>query len=108
MATLGWCRACGHRVSNEARACPQCGQPNPYVHVEIDSVYESRVAELTDSGAFVELSSGPRAFLHVSQISRAERVKSVAAKLRVGDTVRVKVIALDDHGRILVSMKAAR
>ena len=30
MPTLGFCKCCGWGVSNEATACPHCGQPNPY------------------------------------------------------------------------------
>ena len=106
MAILGWCRACGHRASDEAQTCPQCGQPSPCVHVELNGVYEGRVSEIIESGAFVKLSSGVRGFLHISQIAREERVRSVSDKLSLGDSVRVKVIDIESQGRIRLSMKA--
>jgi polyribonucleotide nucleotidyltransferase len=73
--------------------------------VEIDKIYEGRVAKLMDFGAFVTVLPGRDGLVHISQISN-ERVEKVSDKLREGDTVKVKVLDIDKQGRIRLSMKA--
>jgi polyribonucleotide nucleotidyltransferase len=58
-----------------------------------------------DFGAFVTIAPGKDGLVHVSQISN-ERVERVADKLKEGDVVKVKVLELDNQGRIRLSMKA--
>ena len=107
MATLGWCRVCGRTVSDEARACPHCGQPDPYAHVEVGKIYEGHVTDILESAAIVTLPSGLKGSVHISQIAR-ERVKSVAERLSIGDRVKVKVFEVDGQGHIRLSIKAAQ
>jgi len=73
--------------------------------VEIDKIYEGRVAKLMDFGAFVTVLPGRDGLVHISQISN-ERVEKVSDKLREGDIVKVKVLDIDKQGRIRLSMKA--
>ncbi len=73
--------------------------------VEIDKIYEGKVAKLMDFGAFVTVLPGRDGLVHISQISN-ERVEKVSDKLREGDTVKVKVLDIDKQGRIRLSMKA--
>ncbi len=73
--------------------------------VEVGMIYEGKVAQLMDFGAFVTILPGKDGLVHISQISR-ERVENVGDKLKEGDVVRVKVLEVDKQGRIRLSIKA--
>ena len=73
--------------------------------IEIGQVYEGTVARIMNFGAFIELGGGKEGLLHISKISK-ERIKNVEDVLKVGDVVKVKVIEIDDQGRINLSKKA--
>ena len=55
-------------------------------------------------GAFVDLGTGKEGLLHISKIS-SKRVEKVEDVLAIGDEVTVKVIEIDDQGRINLSRK---
>jgi polyribonucleotide nucleotidyltransferase len=74
--------------------------------IEVGRIYEGRVTSVKDFGAFVELVPGKDGLCHVSELSD-EYVASVADVCRVGDIMRVKVIAVDDQDRVKLSRKAA-
>ncbi|HMQ16245.1 MAG TPA: polyribonucleotide nucleotidyltransferase [Phycisphaerae bacterium] len=74
--------------------------------IEIGRVYEGRVISIKDFGAFVEIQEGQDGLCHISELDDAY-VKSVSDVVRIGDVVRVKVIAIDDQGRVKLSRKAA-
>jgi len=74
--------------------------------IQIGRIYEGRVTSVKDFGAFVELVPGKDGLCHVSELSD-EYVASVADVCRVGDIMRVKVIAVDDQDRVKLSRKAA-
>ena len=73
--------------------------------IQIGRIYEGRVTSVKDFGAFVELVPGKDGLCHVSELSD-EYVSSVADVCRVGDIMRVKVIAVDDQDRVKLSRKA--
>jgi polyribonucleotide nucleotidyltransferase len=73
--------------------------------VEPGRIYEGKVVRLMDFGAFVNILPGKDGLVHISQIS-ADRVEKVSDKLKEGDSVRVKVLEVDNQGRIRLSMKA--
>ena len=73
--------------------------------IEIDEVYNATVVRLAKFGAFVELLPGKDALLHLSEISY-EYVKEVEDVLHIGDEIMVKVIGIDDQGKVKVSRKA--
>ncbi|GAB6061956.1 polyribonucleotide nucleotidyltransferase [Deferrisoma palaeochoriense] len=73
---------------------------------EVGRVYEGIVRRVTDYGAFVEIFPGTDGLLHISEIDR-ERVNKVTDYMKEGDTVPVKVISIDNTGRIKLSRKAA-
>ncbi|MFP4695071.1 polyribonucleotide nucleotidyltransferase [Thiohalospira sp.] len=73
--------------------------------VEVGKVYEGRVAKIMDFGAFVTILPGRDGLVHISQISD-ERVQDVNDELSEGENVQVKVLEVDNQGRIRLSMKA--
>jgi polyribonucleotide nucleotidyltransferase len=73
--------------------------------VEVDKIYQGKVAKLMDFGAFVTILPGKDGLVHISQISQ-ERVENVSDVLKEGQMVKVKVLEIDKQGRIRLSMKA--
>lgn len=71
---------------------------------EVGKVYDGTVATIKDFGAFVTILPGVDGMLHVSQISN-KRIDKVSDVLKVGQKVRVKLVAIDDRGRLSLSMK---
>ncbi len=71
---------------------------------KVGEIYDAKVVRLEKFGAFVELFKGQDALLHVSKISH-ERVEKPEDVLKIGDVVKVKVIEIDDKGRVNVSAK---
>jgi polyribonucleotide nucleotidyltransferase len=74
--------------------------------VKIGKIYAGRVSSVKEFGAFIEVTPGQDGLCHISELD-SEYVKSVEDVVKVGDTVRVKVISIDDQGRIKLSRKAA-
>lgn len=75
-------------------------------NVQVGLVTEGKVESIQPYGAFIDLGDGLSGLVHVSQISD-KRIKTPDAVLKVGDTVKVKVIAIKD-GKLSLSMKALK
>ncbi|MDD5612403.1 MAG: polyribonucleotide nucleotidyltransferase [Gallionella sp.] len=73
--------------------------------VEVGKVYEGPVVKLLDFGALINILPGKDGLLHISQIAH-ERVNSVGDYLKEGQGVSVKLLEMDDRGRMKLSMKA--
>lgn len=71
---------------------------------KVGEIYEACVTDVRESFAFVNLFGSVDALLHVSQLSW-ERVENIKDKVRVGDHIRVKVIQVDETGKVKVSAK---
>jgi polyribonucleotide nucleotidyltransferase len=71
---------------------------------KVGEIYDAKVVKLEKFGAFVELFKGQDALLHVSKIAH-ERVNKPEDVLKLGDIVRVKVIEVDEKGKVNVSAK---
>ena len=74
--------------------------------VQVGKIYEGKVKKITDFGAFIEVLPGKEGLCHISQLDH-HRVAKVTDVLKVGDTVKVKVISVDPLGRISLSRKEA-
>ena len=70
---------------------------------EVGKIYEGKVVTIKDFGAFVNILPGVDGMLHISQISD-KRLKKVEEVLHVGDTVRVKLVAID-NGKLSLTMR---
>ncbi len=71
---------------------------------EVGEIYEAKVVRVENFGAFVELFPGTDGLLHISKIAH-ERTEKVSDVIKLGDIVKVKVIEIDDRGRVNVSRK---
>jgi polyribonucleotide nucleotidyltransferase len=74
--------------------------------VQIGKIYEGRVTSVKDFGAFIEILPGKDGLCHISELAE-QYVSSVADVCKVGDSMRVKVIAVDEQDRVKLSRKAA-
>lgn len=74
---------------------------------EINKIYSGKVVSIRDFGAFVEIFRGKEGLLHISELSE-DYVASVSDVVRVGDTIDVKLISIDDQNRIRLSHKAVK
>jgi len=73
---------------------------------KVGEIYPGKVKRITDFGAFVEIMPGKEGLLHISELSD-KYVKNVSDVVKVGDEIRVKVIGIDEWGRINLSKKQA-
>jgi polyribonucleotide nucleotidyltransferase len=73
--------------------------------IEPGKTYKGKVVEIRDFGAFVEVLPGKVGLLHISEIDN-KRIKRVDDVLKVGDTVEVKVLEVDENGKSRLSRKA--
>lgn len=73
-------------------------------NVEVGDVYTGKVSRLMKFGAFVEFGNNKEGMVHISQIAK-ERVEKIEDVLNIGDEITVKVIEIDDKGRINLSRK---
>ncbi len=71
---------------------------------EVGEIYDAKVVRIENFGAFVELFPGTDGLLHISKLAH-ERTEKVTDVVNLGDIVKVKVLEIDDRGRVNVSRK---
>ena len=71
---------------------------------EVGKIYKGKVVTIKDFGAFVNILPGIDGMLHISQISD-KRVEKVTDVLKVGQEVKVRLDAIDEKGRLNLSMR---
>jgi polyribonucleotide nucleotidyltransferase len=71
---------------------------------EVGKIYEGKVVKIMEFGAFINIMPGIDGMCHISAMSES-RVEKVTDVVKEGDTVRVKLVAIDDRGRLSLSMK---
>lgn len=75
---------------------------------EVGKIYvDAPVVSVMDFGAFVQIMPGKDGLVHISELSE-ERVNKVSDVVKEGDKVTVKLVAIDDRGRLQLSIKAAK
>ena len=72
--------------------------------IEVGGIYKGTVTRIMPFGAFIDLGAGKEGLLHVSKISK-KRIEKVDDVLKIGDTTLVKVIDIDEQGRINLSRR---
>ena len=75
--------------------------------VKVGEIFEGKVKRILDFGAFVEILPNQEGLVHISQLApyRVEKVEDV---VKVGNIIPVKVISIDEQGRINLSLKEAK
>jgi S1 RNA binding domain protein len=79
---------------------------NPQQAVEAGQIVEGVVAKITTYGAFVDLPDGRSGLVHISEIADTF-VRDIREYLREGQTVRVKILGLNERGKLDLSVKQA-
>lgn len=74
---------------------------------EVGKIYNGRVVKVMDFGAFVQFMPGVDGMVHISEMGEG-RVERVTDVVNEGDEVQVKLMAIDDRGRMNLSIKAAK
>ena len=72
---------------------------------EMNTVYVGKVVKVVDFGAFVNFLGSKDGLVHISEIA-PKRIEKVSDVVNVGDEVRVKVLGVDDRGKVKLSMKS--
>ena len=72
--------------------------------VKAGEIFQGKVKRILDFGAFVEILPGQEGLVHISQLA-PYRVKRVEDVVKIGDNLQVKVISIDEQGRINLSLK---
>lgn len=72
----------------------------------LDSIVEGKVTGIVPFGAFVDIGSGESGLVHISELS-SSYVSDINSFIKKGDRVKVKVIRIDDKGKISLSVKQA-
>jgi polyribonucleotide nucleotidyltransferase len=75
--------------------------------IKVGEIFQGRVKRILDFGAMVELLPNQEGLVHISQLA-PHRVKKVGDVVKVGDVIPVKVISIDEQGRINLSLKSAK
>lgn len=75
--------------------------------VEVGQIVEGTVSGITNFGAFIELGEGKTGMVHISEIADAY-VKDINAYLKINEKVKVKVLSIDEKGKIGLSIRQAQ
>lgn len=75
--------------------------------IKVGEVFQGKVKRILGFGAFVEILPGQEGLIHISQLA-PYRVRKVEDVVKIGDIVPVKVISIDEQGRINLSLKDAK
>jgi polyribonucleotide nucleotidyltransferase len=105
-------------VEDDGRVTVTCNKPEGMIkavewiksltkEVVVGEIYHGKVVRIMDFGAFVELTPNQDGMVHISQLA-PWRVNSIEDVIHIGDEVPVKVIEIDEMGRVNLSVKAAR
>ena len=76
------------------------------MQVEVGNVVEGKVAGITNFGAFIQLPEGKTGLVHISEVAE-EYVKDIKSHLQENQSVKVKVLSMDNNGKIGLSIKKA-
>lgn len=74
--------------------------------LQVGGILEGKVSNVMPFGAFINLPDNKTGLVHISEVA-ANYVKDINEHLKSGDTVKVKVIKIDDDGKISLSIKKA-
>ncbi len=76
------------------------------MQIDIGAIYDGTVTGLTKFGAFVKLDNGTTGMVHISEVA-SEYVNDISQHLAEGDKVKVKVLEINEKGKVSLSIKKA-
>lgn len=76
------------------------------MQIEVGAILEGKVTGITKFGAFVELEPGKTGMVHISEVANTY-VKEITDHISIGQTVKVKVLNINEDGKISLSVKKA-
>ena len=76
------------------------------MQVVVGKIYDGKVTGITNFGAFVDVSESVTGLVHISEVALSY-VKDINEHLSVGDEVKVKILSVDEKGKISMSIKQA-
>lgn len=76
------------------------------MQIEVGLIYEGKVTGITKFGAFVDIGEGKSGMVHISEVANSY-VKDINDVLKLGDNVRVKLVAINPEGKLSFSIKQA-
>ncbi len=74
--------------------------------LEVGQIVEGKVTGITAFGAFIQLPEGKTGLVHISEVAQ-EYVKDIGSHLKENQTVKVKILTVDQNGKIGLSIKKA-
>lgn len=76
------------------------------MQLEVGKIVEGKITGITNFGAFVQMEGGKTGLVHISEVALTF-VKNINDHLKEGDTVKVKILSVDDNGKVGLSIKKA-
>lgn len=76
------------------------------MQVQVGKIYDGKITGITNFGAFVDIDKETTGLVHISEVA-LEYVKDIKDHLKIGQTVKVKVVSVDEKGKIGLSIKQA-
>ena len=76
------------------------------MQVEVGKIYDGKVTGITNFGAFVDIGNSVTGLVHISEVA-VSYVKDIKDHLSIGDEVKVKIVNIDEKGKIGMSIKQA-
>ena len=75
------------------------------MQLSVGTVVEGKVSKITNFGAFINIDGGGSGMVHISEVANTY-VKDINEHLKVGDSVKAKVVAINENNKIVLSIKA--
>ncbi len=76
------------------------------MELKIGEIYEGKITGITKFGVFVDLGDNTSGMVHISEVARTF-VNDINEHVKMGDTVKVKLVSIGDDGKIALSIKKA-
>lgn len=76
------------------------------MQLEVGKIVEGKITGITNFGAFVQIEGGKTGLVHISEVALTF-VKDIKEHLKEGDVVKVKILSVDDNGKVSLSIKKA-
>lgn len=76
------------------------------MQVEVGKIYDGKITGIMNFGAFVDIGDSVTGLVHISEVALSY-VKDINEHLKIGDSVKVKVLGVDEKGKMSMSIKQA-